>query len=92
MAEKRAEDTPQAMLAAALGYAAGGSTQTALDDPEGRQAAEPFFEILVLPEIPTERRLLPGQSMVLRIEAAPKPLLVQMWKSVLQLFQRRFNV
>jgi putative peptide zinc metalloprotease protein len=77
---------------AALGYAAGGSTQTALDDPEGRQASEPFFEILVIPDIPTGTRLLPGQSMVLRFESVPKPLLVQAWKAVQQLFQRRFQV
>jgi len=77
---------------AALGYAAGGSTQTALDDPEGRQASEPFFEILVVPDIPEGKRLMSGQSTVLRFDAAPKPLLVQAWKAMLQLFQRRFKV
>jgi putative peptide zinc metalloprotease protein len=77
---------------AALGYSAGGSTQTALDDPEGRQASEPFFEILVVPDIPEGRRLMPGQSTVLRFDAAAKPLLVQAWKALLQLFQRRFKV
>ena len=77
---------------AALGYAAGGSTQTALDDPEGRQTAEPFFEILVVPDIPQGERLMPGQSMVLRFESSPKPLLVQAWRAVQQLFQRRFQV
>ncbi len=76
---------------AALGYAAGGSTQTALDDPEGRQASEPFFEILVVPDIPEGRRLMPGQSTVLRFDTAAKPLLVQAWKTILQLFQRRFK-
>jgi putative peptide zinc metalloprotease protein len=79
---------------AALGYAAGGSTQVDLEDPSGRRAAEPFFEILVVPSLTDQRagRVLPGQSMVLRFESFPKPLLVQGWRAMLQLFQRRFQV
>jgi len=75
----------------ALGFAGGGSIRTALDDPEGRQTAEPFFEILVAPEIPGNKRLMPGQSMVLRIDSFPKPMFVQVYKAFLQLFQRRFQ-
>ena len=75
----------------ALGFAGGGSIRTALDDPEGRQTAEPFFEILVAPEAPINMRLMPGQSIVLRLETAPKPLIVQAYKSFQQLFQRRFQ-
>jgi len=75
----------------ALGFAGGGSIRTALDDPEGRQTAEPFFEILVAPETPVNMRLMPGQSIVLRLETAPKPLIVQAYKSFQQLFQRRFQ-
>jgi len=74
-----------------LGYAGGGSIRTNLDDPEGRRTAEPFFEILVAPEIPETRRLLPGQSMVRRIDSFPKLLLVQAYRAFLQLFQRRFQ-
>lgn len=75
----------------ALGFAGGGSLRTTLEDPEGRQTAEPFFEILVVPETPGNMRLMPGQSMVLRLETAPKPLIVQAYKSLQQLFQRRFQ-
>jgi putative peptide zinc metalloprotease protein len=77
---------------AALGYAAGGSTRIDLEDPTGRQAAEPFFEILVIPAIPETVTLRPGQTMALRIETSPKPLLIQGWRSLQQLFQRRFQV
>ncbi len=77
---------------AALGYAAGGSTRTDLEDPTGRQAAEPFFEILVLPSIPESMTLRPGQTMALRFETSPKPLFLQGWRSLLQLFQKRFEV
>ena len=77
---------------AALGYAAGGWTQIDLEDPTGRQAAEPFFEILVVPFLQEARMLRPGQTVLLRFETSPKPLLVQGYRSLLQLFQRRFQV
>ncbi len=74
---------------AALGYAAGGATRIHQDDPTGRRAAEPFFEVLVIPDPPNAAVLRPGQTMALRIETTPKPLLAQGWRAVLQLFQRR---
>ena len=77
---------------AALGYAAGGSTRIDLEDPTGRQAAEPFFEILVIPSIPETVTLRPGQTMALRFETSPKPLLMQGWRTLQQLLQRRFQV
>jgi putative peptide zinc metalloprotease protein len=77
---------------AALGYAAGGATQIDLQDPSGRRTAEPFFEILVTPSIEEGTTIRPGQIMLLRFETSPKPLLVQGWRSLLQLFQRRFQV
>ena len=77
---------------AALGYAAGGSTQIVLDDASGRQTAEPFFEILVVPALQEPGQMRPGQSMVLRFETSPKPLLVQGWRTLLQLFQQRFQI
>jgi putative peptide zinc metalloprotease protein len=77
---------------AALGYGAGGATQTNVEDPEGRQTAEPFFEIVVVPELSPAHRLRPGQTMILRFNSTPKPLIVQSWKALRQLFQRRFQV
>ena len=80
----------QAQLpSAALGYAAGGGTRIDQTDASGTLAAEPFFEILVAPEEPLPFVLRPGQTMALRFETAPKPLLVQGWRTLLQLFQQR---
>jgi putative peptide zinc metalloprotease protein len=77
---------------AALGYAAGGATQIDLKDPSGKQAAEPFFEILVSPSPEAGAALRPGQRVVLRFVTPPKPLLVQGWRELLQRFQPRFNI
>lgn len=77
---------------AALGYGAGGATAIAMHDPDGRLAAEPFFEILVVPEVPEAGRLRPGQIMVLRFESSSKPLIEQGLRALLQLFQKRFQV
>ena len=76
---------------AALGYAAGGSTRIDLEDPSGMRAAVPFFEILVVPSIPETMLLRPGQTMALRFETSPTPLLVQGWRSLLQVLQKRFE-
>jgi putative peptide zinc metalloprotease protein len=77
---------------AALGYAAGGSTQNDMQDSSGRLAAEPFFEILVVPSLQQDTLMRPRQRVVLRFETLPKPLLVQGWRALLQLFQARFQV
>jgi len=77
---------------AALGYSAGGGTQIDIEDPSGRQATEPFFEILVIPSLPGASGVRPGQTMVVRFETSPKPMLVQGWRALLQLFQRRLQV
>ncbi len=82
----------QELPSAALGYAAGGATQVDLQDPSGKRTAEPFFEILVVSDSPDNRMMRPGQTMVLRFDTMPKPLLEQFWRSLLQLFQKRFQV
>lgn len=76
---------------AALGYAAGGSMRIDAEDSTGRRAAEPFFEIIVAPSLTPTIVLRPGQTMVLRFETSPKPLLVQGWRTLLQLFQKRYQ-
>ena len=77
---------------AALGYAAGGGTRIDQADDTGLQAAEPFFEILVAPDGPSAIQLKPGQIMALRFDSSPKPLMVQGWRSLLQLFQQNRQV
>ncbi len=76
---------------AALGYAAGGSTRIDLEDPSGLRAAEPFFEILVVPSLGETLTLRPGQTTALRFETSPRTLLAQGWRGLLQLFQGRLQ-
>jgi len=76
----------------ALGYAAGGAIQTAVDDPQGTKAAERFFEVHVTPDKDSSVRLLSGQRVVVRVEMPARPLLLQWWRSLLQLLQRRFHI
>ncbi len=76
---------------AALGYSAGGSTRIDIEDPSGLRAAEPFFEILVVPSQGEALTLRPGQTTVLRFETAPRTMLAQGWRGLLQLFQGRFQ-
>ena len=76
---------------AALGYAAGGSMATVEQDHGGTKTAERFFEIHIVPK-DSEVCLFSGQRVIVRFETSSKPLMVQWWRSLLQLFQRRFNI
>jgi putative peptide zinc metalloprotease protein len=76
----------------ALGYAVGGSVPTVSQDDQGTKAAEMFFEIRIKPSADSSIRLLTGQRVVARIQMKSKPLAVQWWLSVRQLFQRRFHI
>lgn len=76
----------------ALGYAVGGSVPTVSQDAQGTKAAEMFFEIRIKPSADSSIRLLTGQRVVARIQMNSKPLAVQWWLSVRQLFQRRFHI
>ena len=77
---------------AALGYAAGGSMPTVSKDPRDVRTAEKFFEIQISPNPDSSVRLLSGQRVVARFEMPPKPLAFQWWRSLRQLFQRRFYI
>ena len=76
---------------AALGYAAGGSVETSLEDRTGRKAAERFFEIRIRPDRDVKVRLLAGQRVIVRFRMPDRPLATQWWRSLLQLSQRRFH-
>jgi len=75
----------------ALGYAVGGSVQTAMDDPKGVKAEEPFFLVRIEPDQDSEVKLLAGQRVMVRLSADSKPLASQWWRGLLQLVQRRFK-
>ncbi|MBW2689240.1 MAG: hypothetical protein JRC99_04845 [Deltaproteobacteria bacterium] len=76
----------------ALGYAAGGAMPTQAQDPSGRRTAEKFFEVWIKPDIDSSQRLLTGQRVIVRIKLQSKPLAVQWWLTLRQLFQRRFHI
>ncbi|MBN2137178.1 MAG: efflux RND transporter periplasmic adaptor subunit [Sedimentisphaerales bacterium] len=76
----------------ALGYAVGGAMPTVSQDPRGIRTAEKFFEIRIRPDRDPAVRLLTGQRVVVRIQLRSKPLLMQLWISLRQLFQRRFRI
>ena len=75
----------------ALGYAVGGAMAVDVNDPRGLTAAENFFEVRVQPA-DNAVRLFSGQRVIVRVEMSPKPLMLQWWRSLRQLFQRRFNI
>ncbi|MBE0535451.1 MAG: efflux RND transporter periplasmic adaptor subunit [Phycisphaerae bacterium] len=76
----------------ALGYAAGGGMPTVLQDPSGTRAAEMFFEVRIRPERHSEPELFINQRVIVRIRLASKPLALQWWLSLRQLFQKRFHI
>jgi putative peptide zinc metalloprotease protein len=76
----------------ALGYAVGGTMPTVSQDPRETRSAEMFFEIRIRPEPNSTVRLLTGQRVVVRTRMPSKPIAVQLWRSLRQLFQRRFHI
>ncbi len=76
----------------ALGYAVGGWMPTLLQDPNGVRTAEKFFEIRIAPDPNSPVRLLCGQRVITRIQMPAKPIALQWWQSLRQLFQRRFHI
>jgi putative peptide zinc metalloprotease protein len=76
----------------ALGYAAGGSIATQTDDPSGRKSTEKFFEVWIRPDIDSSQTLLLGQRVIARVRLQSKPLALQWWLELRQLFQRRFHI
>ncbi|KPK86127.1 MAG: hypothetical protein AMJ81_01990 [Phycisphaerae bacterium SM23_33] len=76
----------------ALSSLAGGPIVTAPEQQRGLVAVEPFFEIHIQPDPDPRVPLLTGQRVVVRFRMADKPLLAQLWRAVLQMFQERFHV
>jgi putative peptide zinc metalloprotease protein len=77
---------------AALGWQGGGEMAVAPDDPQGRRAAEPFFEVRA--QLPPRPGLvmMHGRSGKIRFEVDPRPLLQQWWRRFWQLLQRRYQL
>lgn len=77
---------------AALGFQAGGSVQTDVQDTKGTQAAERQFEFDIAPDPDTKVRLLTGQRLVVRFTLHSRPLLEQWYLSLRQLVMKRFSI
>ena len=76
----------------ALGYMAGGSMPTVAANTRQSIAAEKFFEVRIKPDRNEERSLMTGQRVIARIRLSNRPLALQWWRSIRQLFQRRFHI
>jgi hypothetical protein len=76
----------------ALGYPAGGSIAVTADDRSGTKAAERVFEIRIIPDTSDTVQLLAGQRVMVRFDASHKPYLMQLWRAILQMLQRRFHI
>ncbi|HUV39400.1 MAG TPA: hypothetical protein VMY39_07280, partial [Planctomycetota bacterium] len=74
---------------AALGYAAGGEMPVTRDDPKGTTTPEGISELHIVPDAGAAGKLLSGQRLVVRLEMKPKPYVVQWWRALQQLVQKR---
>ncbi|MHC4981778.1 MAG: hypothetical protein ACYTF6_01250, partial [Planctomycetota bacterium] len=88
----RPEVGQEELPSAALGFQAGGSIQTALDDPTGRKPQERVFPFIISPDDDEDVSLWPGQRVVVRFKLPNEPLLTQWWRSLSQLLQRKFHL
>lgn len=82
----------EVLPSAALGYMGGGDVETRRDDPHGMKAANPFFEVVLRPEVGDGLRLQAGQRVVVRFSFDHRPWAVQWVRALRQLFQKRFKV
>lgn len=74
----------------ALGYIAGGSLEVTQNERGETEAAEPFFEVHVTPDADSDLRI--GQRLTVRFTMPSRPLIVQWYRSVSELMQRRFKI
>lgn len=77
---------------AALGWRAGGPVPTSAKDGEGRQAAEPFFEVNGTVSDASGATLMHGRAGWIRFDLPSEPLLPRWIRSLRQLLQTRYQV
>ena len=88
----------------ALGFQAGGMINTASDDRQGTKASDNFFEVRIYdlrvagakgkPDVPVDQSdvlLLPGQRVMVRFTFNKKPIALQLWRGLRQVFQKKFQ-
>jgi putative peptide zinc metalloprotease protein len=78
----------------ALGWAGGGPIPVAQDDPDGRKAIEPFFEVRgdLTADSKTKATLLDGRSGEIRFDLPAEPLLPRWTRQLRQLLQKRYQI
>lgn len=76
----------------ALGWMGGGEVAVASDDPQGRKAAEPFFEVRAQIADVQEAALFHGRSGKIRYELDWEPLMPRWWRRLRQLLQKRYQL
>ncbi len=76
----------------ALGWMAGGEMAVSPSDPQGRKAAEPFFEVRAEIGAGAQAALLHGRSGKIRFDLAPEPLLQRGIRRLQQLLQKRYQI
>ncbi len=77
---------------AALGWRAGGPVATSPTDPDGTEAAEPFFEVHASVFEPASAVLLHGRTGKIRFELPGEPLLPRWIRGLRQLLQKRYQL
>ena len=75
----------------ALGYAAGGATETDASARDGETSKERTFQVIVRPDPGSNVKLLSGQRVVIRFELARTSLARQWWEALRRLVQRRLH-
>ncbi|HNQ87214.1 MAG TPA: biotin/lipoyl-binding protein [Verrucomicrobiota bacterium] len=82
----------QDLPSAALGWRSGGPVAVAPQDPEGRQAAEPFFEVRATLDSHPQVALFHGRGGKIRFDLPDQPLLPRWGRSLRQLLQKRYQL
>lgn len=75
----------------ALGWPGGGNVRVDQRSRTGTRAKEGFFQVHADLEQPRTLRCFHGRSGTVRFDLAKKPLLVQWWRALRQMLQRRYG-
>ncbi|MCL4179342.1 MAG: peptidase M50 [Verrucomicrobia bacterium] len=82
----------QTLPSPALGWLGGGEMPVAPEDPEGRTALEPFFEIRADLAEHSPSTVLHGRSGKIRFSLGSRPLLSQWVRRLWQVLQKRYQL
>lgn len=77
---------------AVLGWLGGGSIQVDPRDPLGLRTVEPFFEVRVALDSGADLAWFHGRTGTVRFELARRPLLLQWYRRLRQLLQKRYRL